>query len=66
MIKVQLIRNDEDCIVGEVKEFTITTAPEPENDNEYALFGMSFKDEIEEVFWEIIKDHNINFEKLGY
>ena len=24
------------------------------------------KDEIEEVFWEITKDHNINFEKLGY
>ena len=49
MIKVQLIRNDEDCIVGEVKEFTITTTPEPENDNEYALFGVSFKDELEEV-----------------
>lgn len=24
------------------------------------------KNEIEEVFWEIIKDHNINFEKMGY
>jgi hypothetical protein len=27
---------------------------------------MISKDEIEEVFWEIIKDHNINFEKMGY
>lgn len=24
------------------------------------------KDEIEDTFWEIIKDHGINFEKLGY
>ena len=24
------------------------------------------KDEIDDTFWEIIKDHNINFEKLGY
>ena len=24
------------------------------------------KEEIEKVFWEIIQDHNISFEKLGY
>lgn len=49
MIRAQLVRNNEDCIIGEIEGFTIVKEPGSENDNEYALLGMNFEYSVEEV-----------------